>query len=81
MGPGSLQKTRQEKEAAGAPSVYDLVHSQEFYAIIHAQAYESQLMADWPEIVNGGAPQSRQILDQLIEEYEQVTGVKPRGYF
>lgn len=71
---------RRQKEAS-EPSVYDLVHSPNFYAVLHMQAYEGQIMADWPEIVNGGAPESRKLLDRMIEDYEAVTGIRPRGYF
>lgn len=71
--------TRREKEAGRAPSVYDLVHDPNFYALLHAQAYENQLVSDWPEILNGGAPQSKKILDQLIEDYESITGIRPEG--
>jgi hypothetical protein len=74
------QAVLRRQRTARTPSVYDLVHDPNFWATIHAQAYENQITADWEEIVNGGAPESRRILDQLLEEYEAVTGVRPRGY-
>jgi hypothetical protein len=94
MGPSSYRKSRtaaasrvqaavdrRGKEAAGVPSVYDLVHSPAFYSLIHMNAYESQITADWPEIVSGGAPESRKLLDEMLEQYEAATGIEPRGYF
>jgi hypothetical protein len=69
------------EQAARDPSVYDLVFDPNFYALLHMQAYSSQIQADWQEIINGGAPESRKLLDQMIDDYEAITGVKPRGYF
>jgi hypothetical protein len=70
-----------KRRASRDPSVYDLVHDRNFYAILHMQAYEGQIQADWNEIVNGGAPESRKLLDEMLEQYEAITGITPRGYF
>lgn len=78
--PGQIKRVVDKRAAGRDPSVYDLVHSPEFYATCHGQAYESQIVADWPEIQAGGAPESRKLLDEMLEIYENATGVKPRGY-
>ena len=63
---------------ANGVSVEDLVNDPEAYEITGMSGYESQIRADWPEIQAGGAKESRKLLEELVEQYEEVTGVKPR---
>lgn len=69
---------RRELLAAGGPTVEQLSHDPEFYALCHGDAYRSQIEADFPEILAGGAKESARILNDLIEQYEDITGVSPR---
>jgi hypothetical protein len=69
---------RREVLARGGASVDELVHDPEFYAVCHGDAYQGQLMADWPEIQAGGAPESAKILQELVEQYEEITGLPVR---
>lgn len=62
---------------AGKQSVEDLVNDPEFYSALHGQQYEDQIRADFPEIVNGGAPQSKRILEDLLEQYSEIFGYYP----
>jgi hypothetical protein len=57
--------------------VEDLVHDPRFYDALNMQTYEGQIGADWPEIVNGGAPESKRILDDMLEQYTYMTGTEP----
>lgn len=66
------------RRRASGVTVDDLVHDPETYAITNMEAYESQIVADWPEILAGGAPDSRKLLEELLEQYEEVMGVQPR---
>lgn len=66
------------RRRASGVSVEQLVNDPEAYAITGMAGYESQIRADWPEIQAGGAPESRKLLEELVEQYEEVTGVRPR---
>ena len=66
------------RRRASGVSVGDLVNDPEAYAITGMGAYESQIRADWPEIQSGGAPDSRKLLEEMVEQYEEATGVRPR---
>jgi hypothetical protein len=57
--------------------VEDLVNDPDFYDALHAQQYEDQIRADYPEILNGGAPQSKRILEDLLEQYAETFGYYP----
>ena len=59
------------------PRVEDLVDDPEFYQALNATAYEDQIRADYPEVVAGGAQDSKKILDDLLEQYAEVFGVEP----
>jgi hypothetical protein len=65
-----------QKHKAGK-QVEDLVNSSDFYDALHAQQYEDQIRADFPEIVNGGAPQSKRILEDLLDQYSEIFGYYP----
>jgi hypothetical protein len=60
------------------PKVSDLVTSPEFYRALNMGAYQGQLQADWPEILAGGAKDSRQVLDDMLEQYFELYGVEPQ---
>ena len=66
------------RRRASGVSVGDIVEDPEAYAITGMAGYESQIRADWPEIQAGGAPESRKLLQELVEQYEEATGVRPR---
>ena len=66
------------RRRASGVSVGDIVEDPEAYAITGMAGYESQIRADWPEIQAGGAPDSRKLLQELVEQYEEAPGVRPR---
>jgi uncharacterized lipoprotein YehR (DUF1307 family) len=37
----------------------------------------SVIKADWPEIRAGGAEESAKLLRDLVDQYEEITGVAP----
>jgi len=57
--------------------VSDLVADPEFYEMVNGTQYADQIQADWPEIQNGGAPESAALLHDLVEQYTDATGVEP----
>lgn len=65
-----------QKHKAGK-RVEDLVNDPDFYDALHAQQYEDQIRADFPEILNGGAPQSKRILEDLLEQYAEIYSYYP----
>jgi hypothetical protein len=65
-----------QKHKAGK-RVEDLVNGSDFYDALHAQQYEDQIRADFPEILNGGAPQSKRILEDLLDQYSEIFGYYP----
>lgn len=65
-----------QKHQAGK-RVEDLVDDPDFYDALHAQQYEDQIRADFPEILNGGAPQSKRILEDLLDQYAEIFGSYP----
>ena len=69
------------RRAAAPVSVEKLVHDPGFYELLHAQGHEAEIVADWPEIVGGGAPESRKLLERLLEDYESITGTRPSRNF
>jgi hypothetical protein len=89
-GPSSYGRSRRAKEErvrqavkrreaiAKGVTVDDLVHDPDFYATLNAGAYESQIRADWPEIQSGGGGESRKLLEEMVQQYEEVTGITPR---
>lgn len=69
---------RREILAMGNPSVAELVMDPDFWFTVQMAQFEGQIMADWPEIQAGGAPESRKILDEALEQYEDITGTEPQ---
>ena len=59
------------------PQVADLVNDPTFYRAMNSQTYRGQIQADWPEILAGGAHDSKKLLDAMLEQYYQVFGVEP----
>lgn len=72
------QAVKRREALARGVTVGDLVHDPDFYATLNAGAYESQIRADWPEIQAGGGGESRKLLEEMIQQYEEVTGITPR---
>lgn len=66
-----------QKHKVAGKRVEDLVNDPDFYDALHAQQYEDQIKADFPEILNGGAPQSKKILDDLLDQYAEIFGSYP----
>lgn len=66
-----------QKHKAANRRVEDLVEDPEFYDALNAQQYEDQIRADFPEILNGGAAQSKKILDDLLNQYAEIFGTLP----
>jgi hypothetical protein len=62
---------------SGTPMVSQLVKDPEFYRLCNAAGDRAQIQADWPEIRNGGAEESRHILEDLVSQYEEITGKAP----
>lgn len=60
------------------PKVSDLVMDPNFYRATNMDTYRGQLQADWPEILNGGAPDSKRVLDDMLASYYQIFGVEPQ---
>lgn len=59
------------------PKVSDLVNDPKFYRALNMQTYQGQLQADWPEILAGGAADSKQILDDMLGLFYEIYGVEP----
>lgn len=59
------------------PKVADLVDDPNFYRALNMTAYRGQLQADWPEILAGGAHDSKKILDDMLEQFVEIFGVEP----
>lgn len=64
-------------QGSRTPKVADLVMDPNFYRATNFQAYEGQIKADWAEIVDGGAPESRQLLDEALNLFSDHFGVDP----
>lgn len=59
------------------PKVADLVMDPKFYRALNMQTYKGQLQADWPEILNGGAKDSKEILEDMLAQFYEIFGVEP----
>lgn len=68
---------RREKYAKGTPMVSQLIDDPRFYQLINATGHRNQIQSDWPEIRSGGARESADLLHEMIDQYEYVTGVSP----
>lgn len=60
------------------PKIGDLINDPNFYRALNMDTYRGQLQADWPEILNGGAPDSKRILDDMIMQYYELFGTEPQ---
>ncbi len=59
------------------PHVGDLVEDHSFYQMLNQDHMESQIRADWPEIRAGGAQESANLLRDMLQQYEDITGESP----
>ena len=59
------------------PKVADLVNDPRFYRALNMDTYRGQLQADWPEILAGGADDSKRILDDMLAQFFEIFGVEP----
>ena len=59
------------------PKVADLVNDPKFYRALNMTTYRGQLQCDWAEILNGGAPDSRRILEDMLAQFYEIFGVEP----
>lgn len=73
---------RREMVAKGEAMIDELVHDPDFWEMAHMAAYMGQVLADFDDIRANAHSQSvnesRRILEEAIEQYEDATGVKPR---
>jgi hypothetical protein len=61
----------------GTPLVSQLVKDPDFYRICNATGDRAVIQGDWPEIRGGGAQESAKLLRDLVDQYEEITGVSP----
>jgi hypothetical protein len=73
----AVQRREMYARHRGTPLVSHLVKDPDFYRMLNAGTYRGQIQADYPEIRAGGASESRKLLADLIEQYEDATGVQP----
>jgi hypothetical protein len=59
------------------PKVSDLVNDPKFYRALNMETYRGQLQADWPEILAGGADDSKRVLDDMLAQFYEIFGVEP----
>ena len=73
---------RREMVAKGEVMVAELVQDPDFWNSCHLANYMGQVLADWPEIESGSnspsVRESQHVLEEALEQYEDMTGVKPR---
>ena len=60
------------------PKVSDLVNDPKFYRALNMGTYQGQLQADWPEILAGGATDSKRVLDDMLAQFFEIFGVEPQ---
>jgi hypothetical protein len=73
----AIQRREMYARHRGTPLVSQLVTDPEFYKMCHATGDMGAIKADWPEIRAGGAKESEQLLRDLVDQYEEITGVAP----
>ena len=59
------------------PKVSDLVKDPKFYRALNMNTYRGQIQADWPEILNGGAKDSKLVLNDMLAQFYEIFGVEP----
>lgn len=62
---------------SSTPSVSALIKDPNFYRILNMGGYRNQIQSDYPEIRAGGADESARLLREMVEQYEDATGVSP----
>lgn len=55
----------------------DLVQDPGFFQMLNSGHLEDQIRADYAEIQAGGAPDSAELLRELAQQYEDITGIAP----
>ena len=73
----AVQRRQVYARHRGTPLVSQLVNDPDFYRMCHATGDMAAIKADWPEIRGGGAEDSRKLLADLVDQYEEITGVAP----
>jgi hypothetical protein len=59
------------------PKVSDLVNDPKFYRALNMSTYKGQIQADWPEILAGGAKDSKLVLNDMLAQFYEIFGVEP----
>lgn len=62
------------------PTVSELVRDPEFFQMLNMGTYQGQIEADWPDIAAGEGhkvPESLRLLQEMVEQYTDATGVSP----
>lgn len=59
------------------PKLSALVRDPDFYAMTNMGSHHNQIESDWPEIREGRALESSALLHEMVEHYEDITGVSP----
>jgi hypothetical protein len=73
-----LETVANWRMAGNMPSISDLIKDPNFYRATNMQAYMGQIQADWPEIQAGGAPESRTLVENMVEQFREIFGVEPQ---
>ena len=62
------------------PTVSELVRDPEFFQMLNMGTYQGQIEADWLDIAAGEGhkvPESLRLLQEMVEQYTDATGVSP----
>lgn len=73
----AVQRREMYARHKGIPLVSELIRDPEFYRMLNAGHLQNQIQSDYPEIRSGGARESEELLRDLVERYEDATGVQP----
>lgn len=60
------------------PLVSELVDDPGFFQMLNMGHLENQIRGDYPEVVNGKAQDSGDLLREMVQQYEALTGQAPR---
>jgi hypothetical protein len=73
----AIQRREMYARHPGTPFVSQLIEDPGFWRMLNATGDEDAIRADWPEIRAGKASESGRLLQDLVSQYEEVTGVQP----
>jgi hypothetical protein len=73
----AIQRREMTAKHSTAPLVSQLVRDPNFYRMLNMGGHQNQIQSDWPEIRAGGAEESDRLLRDMLERYEDSTGVQP----